>query len=356
MDPLSRILGYGEAENFDKRVEVPPPPFAPTTVANEDNQESTKCNQIVRLPLSGIIEMSEDDVRQALLHHVERFLCYGKKAVKEMVITKMDYYSSYRYTLETLTETRSVGWAFDSYAGIDLDSRKCGPPPDPWEIHVRTPDSFETRITTSQVPVPHTEYIQMCHFCNETGRITCNLCRGRCKVDCSWCNGFSTTGDHTCVHCTGGKVKCGQCKATGVQRCDPCLGTGKIVCYVALFVTWAKNFDSCLIEHSDIPKDMVKKASGTLILNETDENMQTIEYFQDSNINRDGIELMDKHIARYINKGKPVFHRQKVARIPIVRVYYSWKTFLGHFWVYGTERFVFAPNYPQKSCCGCTIN
>lgn len=39
--------------------------------------------------------------------------------------------------------------------------------------------------------------------------------------------------------------------------------------------------------------------------------MQTIEYFQDSNINRDGIELMDKHIARYINKGKPVFHVSK---------------------------------------------
>jgi hypothetical protein len=41
--------------------------------------------------------------------------------------------------------------------------------------------------------------------------------------------------------------------------------------------------------------------------------------------------------------------------IPVTEVNYRWKNKNGVFFVFGFENKAYAPQYPQKICCGCTI-
>ena len=48
--------------------------------------------------------------------------------------------------------------------------------------------------------------------------------------------------------------------------------------------------------------------------------------------------------------------RQTLRAVPVAEVVYGWKDQNLRFWVYGSNpRQVFAPDYPQQCCCGCTI-
>ena len=50
-----------------------------------------------------------------------------------------------------------------------------------------------------------------------------------------------------------------------------------------------------------------------------------------------------------------VFQRHRVRIIPVTQALYRWKDTDSDFFVYGFEKKVHAPSYPQQCCCGCSL-
>ena len=51
----------------------------------------------------------------------------------------------------------------------------------------------------------------------------------------------------------------------GMEECEKCKGTGSIVMFVRLTVTFTNHIDNQVLDASGMPADMVRDASGTLI-------------------------------------------------------------------------------------------
>ncbi len=47
--------------------------------------------------------------------------------------------------------------------------------------------------------------------------------------------------------------------------------------------------------------------------------------------------------------------RHNVRSVPVSEAHFNFKGKLARFWVYGLDRLVHAPDYPQQCCCGCVI-
>lgn len=50
-----------------------------------------------------------------------------------------------------------------------------------------------------------------------------------------------------------------------------------------------------------------------------------------------------------------VRQRQMLRAVPVSEVFYEWKETSSRYWVFGLDHQVYAPDYPQKCCCGCSI-
>lgn len=50
-----------------------------------------------------------------------------------------------------------------------------------------------------------------------------------------------------------------------------------------------------------------------------------------------------------------VRQRQMLRAVPVSEVFYEWKDTSSRYWVFGLDHQVYAPDYPQKCCCGCSI-
>ena len=59
--------------------------------------------------------------------------------------------------------------------------------------------------------------------------------------------------------------------------------------------------------------------------------------------------------SRFLTKLLVCFQRQVLRGVPVTEVQYKWEDVNSRFWVYGTERKVYAPDYPQQCCWGCNI-
>ncbi|XP_074599059.1 protein SSUH2 homolog isoform X2 [Brevipalpus obovatus] len=339
---------------FDKPVAVPPP-------KSKQPSEQKDCSPI-RTTHPSPPEIDEKDARKALLGHVSNRYCYGKSAAKHMIITKMNHSSTFHYSLETFTETRQVAWTFEPYLGGHLDTSVGGIPPDPWSVSVDSPQAFETR--TIHLPVPHTDCIRTCHVCGGVGRRRCYTCNGTGWETCYSCTGdgykphqFVQGDKERCLHCYGnGRKKCWKCNSDGMITCKVCSGTGQIRCYLKLTVNWTNHVDDFIMDQDEIPKERLKCAFGKIILDETGEQLQALSHFPHSTVTRASSNILKKHQDSYLQTEKLVVQRQRIYLIPITRVSYSWRGKSKFFWVYGTDKTIHAPDYPQKFCCDCSIS
>lgn len=50
-----------------------------------------------------------------------------------------------------------------------------------------------------------------------------------------------------------------------------------------------------------------------------------------------------------------VRQRHILRAVPVSEICYEWKETSGRYWVCGHDHQVYAPDYPQKCCCGCSI-
>jgi len=141
-------------------------------------------------------ELGENEAKQALLEYVTSHYCYGSSAAKRLNVTKIVHSSAFhvsfdlnllgtincfdfaffKYTLETFTESRQLCWAYEPYLGEHVEGPICNDPPNPWDVYLESPDSFENHSVT--ITLPNTECVRSCHSCEGTGKDRCHGCQG----------------------------------------------------------------------------------------------------------------------------------------------------------------------------------
>ncbi|GAB6033646.1 Protein ssuh2 [Chamberlinius hualienensis] len=354
LESMDLVHGY-------ERLSYEPMTFPPPVTISE----SYKCLAPIREALPSGKSVSEHEAREALVDYVDKRCCYGKRAAKQLAITKIHYSSAFHYTLESFTEKRQVCWAYEPYTNelstgdlVETESTTAQAPL-PWDIHVPIQPLFANQSKTMEVP--NTTSQKRCHLCLGVGTFNCVGCDGDGFQKCLHCHGdgtrVSSTGEREqCFFCHGmGKDKCQMCHGTGNSPCKVCQGKCLLKCFIKLTVTWRNNVEDHIVERTNLPEELIKGVSGQVAFEEQLPRVWPINHFPDNTINMASSQLVQKHATSYQNQ-KILMQRQQVRIIPVTEINYQWKSHVGRFYVYGYENKVYAPDYPQKCCCcGCNV-
>ncbi|XP_065348432.1 protein SSUH2 homolog isoform X1 [Cloeon dipterum] len=351
LELMDHVVGY-ESVSFDA-ISVPPPYF------EAESPEAEISNRDI---LPNCPQVTEQDARTALLSLVAQHCCYGKDVAKEMAITKINYSSAFHYQLHSFTEKRETSWAYSPYGGGEVDGVENGAPPLPWEIECYPGTLFEDEVKL--IPVPHTSSVKSCHRCKGGGSLLCAECHGKGWVRCLSCHGdgwsASTSGyKERCFYCHSsthghGRQDCLKCNAKGRVPCPTCDNYGQIQCFIQLTISWKVNSAEHIVERLSLPEDLVKSVSGQVAFEEEAQQVLPIGHFPDETINMASTQIVHAH-AQAFSDQKLIRQKQVVRIIPVTEINYRWKNKNNVFYVFGFENRAYAPDYPQKCCCGCTI-
>ncbi|GAB0194385.1 protein SSUH2 [Grus japonensis] len=202
--------------------------------------------------------MTEAAARRALLHFVASRCCYGSRAAGELAIRRLRQLGTYRYRLETFSESRLSEWAFEP-------------------------------------------------FTNEV----CNV------------QGIPT-------------------EAKAAEEMP------------ALF---RKNnvFEFVSEHHLNFPGELLSKVSGENIFKDENVMVYPIIDFPDPEISLASQRAIAEHSAAFATSSRILRQRQTIELIPITEVHYQYSGKPYLYYIYGLENKVYALDYPERCCCGCTI-
>ncbi|XP_065569031.1 protein SSUH2 homolog isoform X2 [Artemia franciscana] len=353
LDLMDQLTGY-EMTSYDSSVCVPPPDTA---------EESPEGGGTTRAPIATVPPLTEAQARAQLLSFVAEKCCWGRGAAKDMAITKIVTTSAYHYELQSFTEKRETSWAFTPYGGGEVDGPMYGTPPKPWEISATPTELFRNEIKI--LPVPHTASVKPCHRCKGTGSLLCQECHGKGWTRCLSCHGdgwhTDTSGNRErCYFCNSsshgrGRQDCLKCNAKGRVACPPCDSYGQIRCFISLTVTWKTYTSEHIVEKtSGLPEGLIREVSGQVVLEEEGSRVIPLKNFPESTITLASSQLVMNHSQQWPDE-KQLAQRHQVRLVPIYEIHYTWKRYQGKFHLYGYENKVYAPEYPQTCCWGCTI-
>jgi hypothetical protein len=126
---------------------------------------------------NSLIEISEDDVREALIEYINKHSCLRLKPLENLKIGLIDVRNAFQYTLETFSEKRETKRKYRAYKGGAIDGLMNGPISYKWDIKVNSPQSFSRKIKIKLV-MPHSEEVKTCHRCHGSGKVSCSSCGG----------------------------------------------------------------------------------------------------------------------------------------------------------------------------------
>ncbi|XP_063797347.1 protein SSUH2 homolog [Pseudophryne corroboree] len=295
--------------------------------------------------------ISEDDARKALLDYAKSKCCYRSTAAEGMNFQKLQPFNTYRYRLETFTESRACAWVTTPYTGQPVDSSAYGPAPQPWEIPVQIPSMFQDK--EMKIPVPRTSSVKACPQCLGTCKTVCRRCHGRRKVKCLMCHGAVRRMNDRCHHCRGsGKQRCTTCHGSGHVTCTGCSGHGQILNYIELTVTWKNNIYEFVADHnSEFSTELFTKVNGERIFTDEQLLLPPLNNFPDPAINQASLDGLQQHHAQFAGSCRILRQRHGIEWLPLTKVVYIWKGNRYDYFVYGKENKVYTDNYPQKCCC-----
>ncbi|KAF3856705.1 hypothetical protein F7725_017428 [Dissostichus mawsoni] len=253
-----------------------------------------------------------DDARDAFKDYVSSHCCYNEGPASDGVITKMEPYDTYRYRLETYTESRSTEWATKPHEGEPADFYT-QTAPRPWEVPATAPNLFTNH--TEEIRVPYTSSVKDCNSCHSTGTMPCDECHGDGSKVCWVCNGSGKRGEESCTQCdASGKERCDKCDSRGTKECETCKGKRQLLTYIQLKLYPLLGF----------PNPAISEASE---------------------------KMVREHQSKYAQNARILQQRQTVELIPITKVKYKWKSDSHKYYVYGNERKVDCDKYPATCCC-----
>uniref|UniRef100_A0A8B9RFF2 Ssu-2 homolog, tandem duplicate 4 n=1 Tax=Astyanax mexicanus TaxID=7994 RepID=A0A8B9RFF2_ASTMX len=322
---------------------IPPPPVQP--MPTPDSQPAQDWS---------IPALSEEAAREAFCKHVDSNCCWSSGPAKDGVITNKDQFNTYRYRLETFTESRSTEWASEPYNGQLVDGMP-GLAPGPWDVSVSAPALFQDSET--HVRVPHTASLKGCHSCLNLGKSACNRCVTSGRVQCEVCGGSGiTASQERCSDCRGlGRVKCTACSGVGSTPCTTCQGRGQLLCYIKLKVQWQNHvYVQVMDKRSGLPVEHLDSVNGETLLSDMNTMVYPVSSFPVESVNAASRKAVQEHQAQFTGSCRILHQRQTIELIPVTRVHYTWKEKTFIYFVYGAEHRVFTNEYPAKCFC-CTI-
>ncbi|XP_039626718.1 protein SSUH2 homolog [Polypterus senegalus] len=336
------IPGYESTGTFD---DLPPPQPGFGVPGQNPNPP---------VPHWNIPSISEDVAKEVFIDYASSKCCYGTRPAKELVFTDLQPYNTFRYRLETFTESRSTEWAYEPYRGQIADAFGA-PSPSPWTIVVQVPELFKDNKT--DVRVPHTSSVKGCHTCLQLGRTACRECINTGRRCCWVCNGSRVTSSNSrCTHCNGtGHVCCSACSGHGFKTCNTCAGKGQLLCYIKLKVRWKNNvFEFVADKQSGLPVKQITNATGEKIYIDVHNIVYPVVGFPDDSINQASEKALRDHQVLFAPTCRILQQRQTIELIPVTRVHYRWKEKTYIYFVFGAEHQVYSEDYPAKCCC-CVI-
>ncbi|XP_060095591.1 protein SSUH2 homolog [Heteronotia binoei] len=319
---------------------IPPPPYPVPDYGGQPVQRSWNIPCI-----------SESEAQAAFLEYASSHCCYSSTPAREMVFEELQAFNTYRYRLETFTESRSLEWRTKPFTGkIEVPVLTAELP---WNVPVAVPEMFENN--TKEIIMPHTSSIKECSVCMASGKRPCKQCGGRTKEQCHWCKGTGVFISDTCSHCSGtgsSATPCIACSGMGTVNCSDCNGQGRLLTYNALVVQWKNNiFEYVAHQRNDFPDKLFHAVTGQKLLVDEHDMVYPVINFPDSSINNASMNAVERHRTQFTSTSRILRQRQTIEHIPLTRVEYRWREAAFSFYVYGNERKVYTENYPQKCCC-----
>lgn len=297
-----------------------------------------------------IPSLPEDVAREAFQSFASSHCCYSSSPATDGVITNMEPYNTYRYRLETFTESRSTEWAHKPHEGEQPDFYT-QTAPRPWEVQVTPPNLFTNK--TEEIRVPFTSSIKECHSCHATGKMPCQECNGNGYKPCWVCNGSGTSNNDSCSRCNAtGKDSCSKCNGQGTKACEICEGKGQLLTYIKLKVEWVNNVEDHVVEqNSGLQIDDLRSVTGKELFKNNQYLLYPLLGFPNQTISAASERLVREHQSKFAQNSRILQQRQTVELIPITKVNYKWKGNPHVYYVYGNEHQVSADNYPATCCC-----
>ncbi|KAK2841395.1 hypothetical protein Q7C36_012974 [Tachysurus vachellii] len=298
-----------------------------------------------------ITSITEEAAREAFMSYASSKCCYSTAPVRDGVITNLEPFNTYRYRLETFTETRSTEWSHEPYTGQPVDA-SIQPAPAPWAIVAQTPAFFQDQ--TQNLRVPYTSSVKNCHTCMGMGKKPCKDCAGSGNKVCWVCNGSGFRhGTDRCSHCQGrGRENCGWCRGHGSRECEMCRGGRQLLVFITLKIQWTTYKDDFVVEQaSGLKSENLNKVTGRTMFTDSQYMLYPVMGFPDPSLSQASERLMREHQAKYFQTSRIVQQRHTIELIPITRVSYAWKAKSHIYFVFGNENTVYTDNYPATCCC-----
>ncbi|XP_020486392.2 protein SSUH2 homolog isoform X1 [Labrus bergylta] len=294
--------------------------------------------------------LSEDVAHEAFKSFASSNCCWSKSPANDGVITSMEPFNTYRYRLETFTESRSTEWAHKPHEGEPADFYT-QTAPRPWEIQATAPSLFTNH--TEEIRVPYTSSIKECHTCHASGTMQCVECHGNGYKPCWACDGSGTKSGVNCSSCDStGKDSCTECNSRGSKDCETCEGKRQLLTYIQLKVEWTDNVEDHVVQqNSGINVDDLRSVTGKELFKNNQYLLYPLLGFPNPAIAEASERLIKDHQSKYAQTSRILQQRQKVELIPITKVNYKWKGDSHVYYVYGNENQVSADNYPATCCC-----
>nr|KAG5711286.1 hypothetical protein BaRGS_005983 [Batillaria attramentaria] len=350
LDQMGHVDGY-ENVGFNAAA-LPPPSY----------DEATRGPPPERREFTNVPTITEEDAREALLQHVAEHCCYGKGAATQMTFRELKSSSAFHYTLETFTESRSTCWAYEPYKGQDIDGPERGHAPGPWNIQATPPNLFKP--SKLDVEVPHTASVKPCHNCYARGYTRCFRCHGRGReISIDFIQKTPFTGilyefkfklKYKEMGFTVLPFLCYTCNGFGQVDCAVCKTRGNLKCYIKLTIMWKNHMKDHIVERTALPDHLIRTVSGQVAFEEQQPRVWPINHFPDQEVNTASKAIVTEQSRAYPTE-RVLMQRHRVRIVPVTLAYYTWNDKPGSFFVYGFEKKVHAPDYPQQCCCGCTI-
>ncbi|XP_054473001.1 protein SSUH2 homolog [Anoplopoma fimbria] len=294
--------------------------------------------------------LSEDSAREAFKSFVSSHCCYSESPVNDGVITNMEPFNTYRYRLETFTESRQTEWATKPYEGEQADFYTATAPR-PWEVQTTSPGLFTDH--KEEIRVPYTSSIKDCTDCHSSGTKPCEDCHGDGHKQCWECSGAGSKNDERCSRCDAtGKERCSNCDSHGTIDCETCKGKKQLLSYINLKVEWTNNVEDHVVQqNSGLQVDDLRSVSGKELFKNSQYLIYPLFGFPNPAISEASERMIKDHQAKYAQNARILQQRQTVELIPITKVNYKWKSDSHVYFVYGNEQKVNADNYPATCCC-----
>ncbi|KAG7226817.1 hypothetical protein INR49_014166 [Caranx melampygus] len=262
------------------------------------------------VPDWSIPSLTEDVAREAFKNFASSHCCYSSSPAEDGVITSMEPFNTFRYRLETFTESRSTEWAQKPHEGEPADFYT-QTAPRPWEVQATPPNLFTNH--KQEIRVPFTSSIKECHTCHSSGTAPCEECHGNGYKPCWVCNGSGTKMDENCH------------RTNHVE-------------------------DHVVEQNSGLAVDDLRSVSGKELYKYNQYMLYPLIGFPNQAMAEASERLIKDHQSKYSQNSRILQQRQTVELIPITKVNYKWKGDTHIYYVYGNEHQVSA-DYPATCCC-----